>query len=179
MILSLTLVAFALAVLLLLLYLESGHNAPVLGVDELAGHTRPVDIEAFRNLMDPGEDEFLRANLRPQDFRAIQKARTRSALDYIRKATHNAAYLTRVGEAAARSADPRVAQAGNELVDRALRLRAYSLLAIAQMYIRLALPTVQFSYSKLVDNYQHLSHLAGQVALMEQPAHAAKLSAPL
>lgn len=179
MILSLTLVAFALAVLLLLLYLESGRNAPLPGLDRLAEHTRPVDIEAFRNLIDPNEDEFLRANLLPRDFRAIQKKRTRSALDYIRNTTHNAAYLTRVGEAAARSADPRVAQAGRELVDRALRLRAYSLLAIAQMYVRLALPTVQFSYSKLADNYQHLSHLAGQVALMEKPAHAAKLSALL
>ena len=62
-------------ILLLLLYLEGGHNSSVDRLEDLAGCTRPVDIDAFRNLMDPKEDDFLRANLLPRQFHAIQRER--------------------------------------------------------------------------------------------------------
>jgi hypothetical protein len=179
MILSFTLVTVALAILLLLFYLEGGHHYSVGRMEDLAGRTRPVDIDAFRNLMDPTEDDFLRANLGPREFRVIQRERTRSAMDYIRNTAHNAAFLLRLGEAAAQSADPRIALAGQQLVDSALRLRAYALLSSAQLYLRMALPGARFSYGKLADNYQHLSGLAGQLALMQHPAQAARLSALL
>ncbi len=179
MILPLTLVAVALAILLLLLYLEGGHHSSVGRMEDLAGHTRPVDIDAFRNLMDPKEDAFLRAHLRPREFRAIQRERARSAMDYIRNTAHNATYLLRLGEAAAQNADPRIALAGRQLVDSALRLRAYALLSRAQLYLRMALPGARFSYGKLADNYQHLSGLASQLALMQHPTQVARLSALL
>ena len=63
MILPLSLVAVALAILVLLLYLEGGRHHSVGRMQDLAGRTRPVDIDAFRNLMEPKEDDFLRANL--------------------------------------------------------------------------------------------------------------------
>jgi hypothetical protein len=179
MISPLILVAAALTILFLLLYLEGGRRSAVGRIEDLAGKTQPVDVEAFRNLMDPREDDFLRANLPPREFRTVQWERTRSALDYLRSATHNAACLLRLGEAAAQSADPRIAQAGRQLVDSALRLRAYALLSRAQLYVRLALPGARLSYGQLVDNYQHLSGLAGQLALMQHPSQAARLSALL
>jgi hypothetical protein len=177
MILPLTLVAVALAILLLLLYLEGGHRWSIDSprMDTLEGRTRPVDLEAFRNLIDPKEDAFLRANLRPSEFRAIQRKRARSALQYIRNTTHNAAYL-QLGEAAARNENPRIALAGKQLVDSALQLRTNALLSFAQLYVRMALPGAQFSYGKLADNYQHLSGLASQLALMQHPTQAARLS---
>lgn len=179
MTLSFTLVAVALAILFLLLYLEGGSHSSVGGMEDLAGRTRPVDLSAFRNLVDPKEDDFLRANLRPREFRTIQRERARSAMDYLRNTTHNAAFLLRLGEGAARSPDPRIALAGRQLVNSALRLRGYALLSRAQLYLRMALPGMRFSYGKIADNYQHLSGLAGQLALMQHPAQAARLSALL
>ena len=55
MIVSFILVMVAMALLFLLLYMEGGHNSSVKSLEDLAGQTRPVDIEAFRNLMDPQE----------------------------------------------------------------------------------------------------------------------------
>ncbi len=179
MILPLTLVAVALAILLLLLYLEGDHHSSVRRMEDLAGRTRPVDIDAFRNLVDPREDDFLRANLPPREFRLIQRERARSAMDYIGNTTHNAACLLRLGEAATRNADPRIALAGRQLVESALRLRAYALLSRAQLYLRIALPGSRFSYGKLADNYQHLSGLASQLVLMQHPTQAARFSALL
>jgi hypothetical protein len=179
MILSLTLIFIALAILLLLLYVEGGHNSSVKGLDDLAGRTRPVDLDAFRNLVDPREEDFLRASLLPQEFRDLQRERMRAALEYVRNTSHNAAYLLRLGEAATQSAEPRIVEAGRQLIDSALRLRAYALLSGVVLYVRVLFPETRLSYGKLADNYQHLSTLASQLALMQHPTQAARLSALL
>jgi hypothetical protein len=179
MILSFTLIFVALAILLLLLYVEGGQRLSVNRLEDLAGLTRPVDLEAFRNLVDPREEDFLRATLRPREFRAVQRERMGAALEYVRNTAHNAAFLLRMGEAATRSADPRISQAGRELIDSALRLRAYALLSAAKLYLRWVFPQARLSFGKLADNYQYLSGLASQLALMQQPSHAARLSAML
>jgi hypothetical protein len=179
MILSFTLIFVALVILLLLLYVEGGQNASVKRLEDLAGRTRPVDLEAFRNLVDWREEDFLRASLPRREFRAVQRERMRAALEYIRNAAYNAAFLLRLGEAATQSKDPRIAQAGRQLIDRALRLRAYALLSSALLHVRLMFPGTRLSYGKLADNYQNLGALASQLALMQQPTEAARLSALL
>lgn len=176
MILSFTLIFVALAILLLLLYLEGGRNSSLHRLDDLAGRTRPVDLEAFRNLVDPGEEDFLHSSLLPRQFRAVQRERMRAALEYVRNAAHNAAFLLRMGEAATQSADPRIAQAGRQLIDSALRLRAYALLSAAKLYVRMVFPEARLSYERLADKYQHLSALASQLTLMQHPTQAARLS---
>ncbi len=176
MIISFTLVFVALAVLLLLLYLEGGHNASIQRLEDLAGRTRPVDLEAFRNLMDPNEDDFLRSNLLPREFRAIQRERALSAIDYILNTMHNAAVLLRLGEAATRSSNQNVASAGRQLAENAIRLRAYALLSVAKLGLRIVLPGARWSNGRLADTYQDLSGLAGQLALIQYPTQAARLS---
>jgi hypothetical protein len=179
MILSFILIFVALAILLLLLYLEGGHNSSVNRLEDLAGRTRPVDLDAFRNLVDPQEEEFLRANLPARQFRAVQRERMRAALEYVQNTAHNAAFLLRIGEAATRSADPRIAQAGQQLVDSALRLRVFALLSGAKLYVRMAFPGARLSYGGLADNYENLRGLVSQLTLMQHPAQAARLSALL
>jgi hypothetical protein len=176
MILPFILTVVALAILFLLLYVEGGRNSSVNGVEDLAGRTRPVDLDAFRNLVDAGEEDFLRANLSRDEFRAVQRERTRAAVEYIRNSAHNAACLLRLGEAASRSGDPHIAEAGRRLIDSALRLRAYALLSNTRLYVRLIFPESRLSYGKLADNYQHLSALASQLALMQYPTQATRLS---
>jgi hypothetical protein len=179
MILSISLVAISLILLLLLLQTARGQTAAVSSLDDLAGRTRPVDIDAFRNLMDPEEEEFLRLNLVPGEFRPVQRERLRAALDYVGNTAHNASILLRLGEATARSSDPTIAAAGQRLIDSALRLRLYAILAMAKLYLAIALPGTRLSTGRLVDGYQHLSDLTSQLAIMEHPARAARLSAIL
>ena len=107
MILLLSLLFVALAVLLMLIYLEHRRYSSVNQLEDLAGRTRPVDLESFRNLVDRKEEDFLRENLSPREFRAVQRDRMRAALSYIHNTAYNAAFLLRVGAAAARSSDPR------------------------------------------------------------------------
>ena len=100
----------------------------------------------------------------------------RAALEYVQNAAHNADFLLGVGEAATRSPDPRVAQAGRQLIDSALRLRAYALVSCAKLCLRIVFPQARLSYGRLAENYEHLSALASQLTLMQNPSQAARLS---
>ena len=178
MILTFVLVLLSL-IALLLMYAVRGKTSPVGELDDLVGRTRPVDIDAFRNLIDPAEEDFLRENLPANEFRAIQRERLRAALEYVSCAAHNAAILVRLGEAAGVSPDPKIAEAGQQLLDSALRLRLYALLSIIRLYLGIALPGARLSAGKVVDNYQQLSNLAGQLVFMQHPAQASRLPAIL
>jgi hypothetical protein len=178
MILTFILVFVALMALLLM-YAVRGNTSAIGELDDLVGRTRPVDIDAFRNLIDPAEEDFLRENLPGGEFRAIQRERLRAALEYVGCAAHNAAILVRLGEAARLSLDPKIAEAGQQLLDTALRLRLYALLATMRLYLGIALPGAHLSAGRLVDNYQHLSSLAGHLVFMQHPARASRLPAIL
>src|SRR5438034_9438404 len=120
MILTFVLVLLSL-IALLLMYAARGKTSPVGEMYDLVGRTRPVDIDAFRNLIDPAEEDFLRQSLPAGEFRVIQRERLRAAVEYVSCAAHNAAVLVRLGEAARASSDPKIAQAGRQLLDSALR----------------------------------------------------------
>ena len=166
----------ALTGLILLRLVTRGYSNSVSGLEDLAGRTRPIDIEAFRNIIDPAEEEFLRANLPAHEFRSVQRQRLLAASEYVSSAAHNAAVLLRLGQAGLHNADPAVAAAARQLVDNALRLRIYALLSLAKLYVRIAVPEARLSSESLAENYQQLRSLAGYLALRENPARAARLA---
>lgn len=179
MIAAAILVVVVLTTLGLLLHAARGRSVPVSTPEDLAGNTRPVDLEAFRNLVDPEEEEFLRANLPANEFCAIRRERLRVAVEYVNRAAYNAAILLRLGEAARQSPDPGIAAAGQQLVDSALRLRLYSLPARARLYVGIALPQLRLSPAGMLEGYQRLSGLAARLAVMQNPARAARVAAVL
>ncbi|MGH9670951.1 MAG: hypothetical protein ACRD3A_12675, partial [Terriglobales bacterium] len=126
MITTLILALFGLLMMALLLLAVRGQGGVVRSLQELEGRTQPLDLAAFRNLTDPREEEYLRTQLAPADFRAIHRERLRAALGYVRRAAHNASILLRLGEAARRNADPEIARAAGELAEGALKLRMYA-----------------------------------------------------
>ena len=66
----------------------------------LARQIKPIDIEAFRNLVDPAEDEYLRRRLPTPEFRLVRRKRLRAMAAYVQAARRNADILVRVGQAA-------------------------------------------------------------------------------
>jgi hypothetical protein len=159
MTITLILVLLAVLTLLYLLRLAKGRGLAIRNVEDLAGGIRPVDIEAFRNLIDPTEQEFLRARLSHADFKRVQRDRLRAAIEYISGAAHNASVLIRMGEAARLSPDASVAEAGEKLVNSGIRLRLYSLQAIARLYLSIALPGVRISTVGLAESYERMTGL--------------------
>src|ERR1035438_2128544 len=75
------LILLAAAAIVFLLFLSSQvwRRYSPKGEASHAGQLIPVDLEAFENLTDPEEEQFLRVNLSPAEFRGVQRARARPA----------------------------------------------------------------------------------------------------
>ena len=128
--------------------------------DTGAGELKPLDLDAFLNLVDKGEEDYLRANLPPSAFRKVQRERLRAASEYVSGVAHNAASLMRQGEAARRSSDAATAQAGQRLVDRASQVRLRALLAQAKISFGVLLPGVRLNPAGVVEGYRQVTDLA-------------------
>ena len=179
MITSLVLAVVALLAVVLLWHAARGESGAVNSLGEVEDRTRPVDLAAFRNLVDPSEEEYLRSNLAPSEFRQVQRERIRAALEYVERTAGNAAVLIRLGEAARRSSDAQVAATGQDLVNSALRLRLYALLAEGRLYLRLLVPGARLPAGQFVDSYQRLTETVAHLSRLQNPAQAARVSAAL
>lgn len=175
---TVTLIFIGFAGLALAYFLFWIRGAGVDGGDEsgLAERLKPLDLEAFRNLIDEGEDVFLRTNLPPGEYRALRRMRLLAAVDYVSGVSYNAAVLLQFAQVARRSADPNVAKAGRRLVDSAVELRMYALLATCKLYARIAVPGATLQPVGLVDNYQRLSDGATLLGRLRNPAKRGLIS---
>ena len=179
MITTLILALFALLMMAVVLLAVRGQSVAVGRLEELEGRTQPLDLEAFRNLTDPQEEEYLRTQLAPAEFRAIHRERLRAALGYVRRAAHNASILLRLGEAARRNADPEIARAAGELVEGALKLRMYALLVECLLRARILVPAGDWSPARVAADYQGLRERVALLCRLQLPEHAGRISAAL
>ena len=118
---------------------------------------RAVDIEAFRNLVDPREEAFLRSQLSPIEFKRIQRERLRAAVDYVQAAASNAAILLHLAEAARLSPDPEVAGPAERLADTATRLRLYAFQSLALLYLGIVFPNTKISLIRVAERYETMT----------------------
>ncbi len=146
---------------------------------DLTHQLRSVDLEAFRNLTDPSEEQYLRERLPPAKFRMIQRERLRAAIEYVGGVSHNAVILLNLGQIARQNRDPHIADAGRDLVDEALRLRLYSVLTISKLWIRFLFPDTGFQPSPIVDRYQHITEGAVRLGRLQYPDRGSLLSRAL
>jgi hypothetical protein len=176
---TLILIGFAGLALLFFLFWIRGKGLDVADVATLGTRLKPLDLEAFRNLIDESEEEFLRANLSASEYRSLRRMRLRAAVDYVGGVSYNAAILLQFGQAARGSPDPDVADAGRRLVDSAVELRIYALLAKCKLYVQIAVPGAALEPTGLVDNYQRLSDGAALLGRLQNPAKRGLISSTI
>jgi hypothetical protein len=180
MIVTGVLVVLVAGALLLLARAARGQGAAgIATVVDLQGRTTAIDIAAFRNLISPQEEEYLRRNLPPPEFRRIERERMRAAAAYIRDALQNAAVLLRLGEAAQHSANGQVAAAGRKLVDTAIHLRLYAFFALLKLYLNIAFPGLQLSPLAVADRYERLTDAMARFTRLQQPGLVTRISLTL
>ncbi len=157
MIITLFIVALSLLALAFLIRLAKGPRFPIVQSADHPIQIRQVDVRAFRNLIDPAEEAYLRKNLPRGEFATIHRERLKAAIAYISAASQNAVVLMRIGEAARRSPEPEIVDAGDKLVDSALRLRIFAFQAIVKLYIAILLPNVRVSARSLAEDYERMT----------------------
>jgi hypothetical protein len=143
----------------------------------LARKIEPIDIEAFRNLVDPTENEYLQRRLSRAEFRKVQRERLRAAAAYIRVAGGNAAVLVAIGQAALSANDGATVEAARQLVNNALLLRRNATVALLRIYVALAWPHSALAAAPVLHGYEQLSGRAMLLGRLQNPAVPVRISA--
>lgn len=151
------LLAISALVMALLWWAVRGRSSQVRNARDAEQALAPVDLDAFRNLIDPQQDRYLREHLGGRDFRRVQRARYLAVAEYLWQVANNASVILRVGESARSSPDAAVGTQGAELVSAAVAVRLYCLLALAQAYAGVLFPGMGVSVGTVADSYDRLT----------------------
>lgn len=169
----------ALFAALFLIRVSRGHAEAIANLDQLAGRTQSVDLEAFRNLINPDETAFLRKNLPPPDFCIVRRERAQAAAEYVQRIAQNAAVLLRLGQAARDHADPEVARAAQSMVESALVVRMIAMQALVKLRLQILLPGIDFSTADVFDRYRRLTESVALFTRLQRPANSSHVLAML
>ena len=150
-------IVFTVTVLILLWIMVRGRGMHVHDMRSAEEAIVPVDLEAFRNLVDVQQDRFLCEHLASRDFRRVQRARSTAIAGYLRCLASNTSVMLRLGEAARAIPEPSIAAQGAELATAAVTLRVYCLLALVQAYAAFLFPGTGMSVGSVVDSYDRLT----------------------
>jgi hypothetical protein len=142
-----------------------------------ATQIQPVDVEAFRNLTDPRESEYLRSRLPRAEFRRIQRMRLHAAAAYVQAVGRNAVLLIGIGQLAVNSENVEMVEAARKLVDEALLLRRNASVSLLMIYLRQIWPDTGFAATPILEGYQRLSGSAMLLSRLQNPAATLRISA--
>jgi len=175
MIFAIILVVAAALGLVLILGVSVSRGLQISGANRL--QIQPVDVEAFRNLVDPAQDEYLRRRLTATEFRQVQRERLRATAAYIQVAGRNAAALALIGQAALASGDAPTAEAARQLVDSALLLRRNAAFALLRIYAALPWPNSGQRAAGVLHRYEQLNRCAMLLGRLQNPAVPVRIAA--
>jgi hypothetical protein len=176
MTLAVVLVLIAAVTLILIVRITISRGLQLSASDSSSPKIEPIDIEAFRNLIDTAEGEYLYRRLPAGEFRRVQRERLRAAAAYIRVAGHNAAVLVTIGQAALATTDPQTAEAARQLVDRGLLLRRNATVALLRVYVAMAWPQASLAATPVLNGYEGLSSSAMLLGRLQNPAVPVRIS---
>ena len=117
---------------------------------------RPVDLKAFRTLMDRDDELFLQSRLPRGKFFRLKRHRVRVTLRYVARIAANASAVLRMSEASRLSPAPEVAAAAAEVMELATQIRLQCMIATGKLCLEYAMPSLQFTPAMLVPKYQSL-----------------------
>jgi hypothetical protein len=179
MTLAIILVIAAALALVFILGVTLSRSLQISGSAALTTQIQPIDVEAFHNLVNPTEDDYLRRRLPASEFRRVRQKRLRATAAYVRTAGRNAAILIRMGQTALTASDPETAEAARRLVDNALLLRRNAAFALLRIYVALAWPNSGLAATPVLHGYERLNGSAMLLGRLQNPSAPVRISAAL
>jgi hypothetical protein len=170
MTIAIILVVAALGTLIVILAFTVSQGLQSSGRTGPATEIRPMDVAAFRNLVDPAEDDYLRRRLPASDFRLVRRERLRAMAAYVQSAKRNAEVLVRIAQNSTLAADAQTAEAARRLEDNAHLLQRNCMFAIVKIYIALAWPSSSLAAAPVLQGYQELNNSAMLLGRLQNPA---------
>jgi hypothetical protein len=170
MTIAIILVVAALGTLIAILTFTVSQGLQSSGRTGPATEIRPMDVAAFRNLVDPAEDDYLRRRLPASDFRLVRRERLRAMAAYVQLAKRNAEVLVRIAQNSTLAADAQTAEAARRLEDNAHLLQRNCTFAIVKIYIALAWPNASLAAAPVLPGYEELNNSAMLLGRLQNPA---------
>jgi hypothetical protein len=130
---------------------------------------RPLDLKAFRTLVDRDDEIFLKERLPRSRFSRIKRQRVAVTMRYVGRIANNASLVMGLGEAGRLSSDPEVAQTASQIVDLATQLRLQCIVALAKLSLEYAVPSLQLTPAVLAPEYQRLRENVIRLGKLQSP----------
>jgi hypothetical protein len=143
----------------------------------LAAQIQPIDIEAFRNLIDAAEDDYLRRRLPASEFRVVRRERLRAMAAYVRTAGRNATILVSIGQAALAAGDASTIEAARQVVENALFLRRNATFALFRIHVAMAWPNSGLAAVTVLHGYEQMNGAAMLLGRLLNPTAPIRISA--
>jgi hypothetical protein len=107
-------------------------NRQVRNVDlgELIPSFLPVDVEALAYLIDPSAGKNSRGDDPEAEMRRVQRT-----IEYLRRMTHNAALLQRLGYSQLHSPNQLICDLAQQMIDAGVYVRLYTFLGLAGLHL--------------------------------------------
>jgi hypothetical protein len=177
MTLAIILIVAASLALIVILGISFSRALQVSGDASVSKRVQPLDVDAFRNLIDPTEREYLRSRLPGAEFREVQRQRLRAMAAYVQVAGRNAAVLVNMAQGGLASSDAHTAEAARQLIDGALLLRRNAAFALLKIYIAMAWPDWDMAAAPILNGYVQLNGAAMLLGRLQNPAEPVRISA--
>jgi hypothetical protein len=160
-------VAFAVVTVMLLTSVAIRGRGKPLPLSHARSLMGSLDIEAFRNLVDPQQEIFLRASLPAKEFLKIKRERAWAAVAYARALSYIALQFSRFGNAARRADDASLAELGKQMAVDAVELRMSSIATMGRLLIIATFPNLSFpsSHSLIEQHLRSTGLLARYITL--------------
>ena len=125
-------IGFSVAMLLLFVYaaiasLRNRQSRPV-AMDELISALGPVDVEAFAQLISPAGECGLGISV--EQHLQLQRRQTELAIGHLRRMTHNAALLQRLGYSQLHSGNQLISDLAQQMIDAGVHVRLYTFIGL-------------------------------------------------
>ena len=140
------------------LYATRRHAAQLRSLEDFRARWNKVDVEAFANLIDPAEEDFLRSRLPARDFRRLQRQRLRVARDYLGRVGHNAQLMVQAGQIVLQHNSGPEAEATRAHIRDAMRLRTLVFQAQVSLTLQLAIPGYHAHLDQVLRVYNDTTH---------------------
>ncbi|MGC2695085.1 MAG: hypothetical protein WA738_04775 [Candidatus Angelobacter sp.] len=161
-----TVIVIALALCAVMLFYMAVRGRRKQGVQ-----VRPVDLKAFRTLMDRDDELFLRTKLPRSKFSRLKRQRIRVTSRYVARIAANASAVLHMGEAARQSSTPEVAQAAAQVMELATQIRLQCLVAMGKLAMEYAIPSLQLTPGMLEPRYQSLRDNVSRLGALQMQGH--------
>ena len=165
------------AISLVLIFRATASSLQLTRSDGASSEIQPIDLDAFRNLADPAEDDYLQRRLAPADYRRVRRLRLQAMAAYVQIAAQNAVVLIHLGQSALSSSDAETAAAARDLINDALLLRRNATFAMFKIYVAWVWPNGGVAAGGVLDGYQHLNGSAMLLGRLQNPRAPVRIAA--